>query len=507
MAINDERRAQILRYHFVEHWRVGTIARQLGVHHSTVERVLGEAGVERERQRQRRPSKLDPYIAFITETLERFPTLTAARLFDMVKARGYPGGPDHFRHRIAQLRPRRPREAYLRLRTLAGEQAQVDWAHFGKLTIGRAERPLMAFVLVLSYSRYPFVRFSLGASLAHLIRGHVEAFSALGGTAKGPALRQHEKRRARAPRRTPAGSIPRCLELAAHYHFEPRPVAPARGNEKGRVERLIRFCPLKLLRRASIPRPRRPQRPGRRVVLHPRRRAPLSRGPPTHRRRGVRRGAPPPHRAPRQPLPLRGARRGHRRQDPLCAVRRERLLDSSPLRGTHPRRLGHPRHRAHPRRRHRARHPSALVRPRPANRRPHPHRDAGALQAPRPRTPRHRPPPPCRPLSEGPVRPPPPSATTTSGSSPADSSRCSTPTDPPPSNAPSPPLSNPMPHTSGGCVTSSTSTARNPTNHPPLALDLPDDPRLRSLSVRPHDLADYDRLNDESKLRRQGQTP
>ena len=33
---------------------------------------------------------------------------------------------------------------------------------------------------------------------------------------------------------------------------------------------------------------------------------------------------------------------------------------------------------------------------------------------------------------------------------------------------------------------------------PPLALDLPDDPRLRTLSVRPHDLADYDRLNDPS---------
>ena len=165
MAIDDELKAQILRYHFVEHWRVGTIASQLGVHHSTVERVLGEAGVERERQRPRRPSKLDSYMAFITETLERFPTLTAARLFDMVKARGYTGAPDHFRHRIAQLRPRRPREAYLRLRTLPGEQAQVDWAHFGKLTIGRAERPLMAFVLVLSYSRYPFVRFYLGASL------------------------------------------------------------------------------------------------------------------------------------------------------------------------------------------------------------------------------------------------------------------------------------------------------------------------------------------------------
>ena len=240
MAIGEDIRAQILRYHFVEHWRIGTIARQLGVHHSTVERVLGEAGVERARQRRRRTSKLDPYMAFITETLERFPTLTAARLFDMVTARGYTGGPDHFRHRIAQLRPRRPREAYLRLRTLPGEQAQVDWAHFGKLTIGRAERPLMAFVLVLSYSRYAFLRFSLGASLPHLIRGHVEAFSTLGGAAR--VLLYDNMKSVVLERRGDAIRFhPTLLELAAHYRFEPRPVAPARGNEKGRVERLIRF--------------------------------------------------------------------------------------------------------------------------------------------------------------------------------------------------------------------------------------------------------------------------
>jgi len=33
---------------------------------------------------------------------------------------------------------------------------------------------------------------------------------------------------------------PTLLEFAAHYRFEPRPVAVARGNEKGRVERAIR---------------------------------------------------------------------------------------------------------------------------------------------------------------------------------------------------------------------------------------------------------------------------
>ena len=240
MAIHDELKAQILRYHFVEHWRVGTIARQLGIHHSTVERVLGAAGVERARQRPRRPSKLDLYVEFITETLERFPTLTAARLFEMVQARGYPGGPDHFRHRIASMRPRRAPEAYLRLRTLPGEQAQVDWAHFDKLTIGRAQRPLMAFVLVLSYSRYPFVRFFLNASLANLIRGHVAAFSSLGGSVK--TVLYDNMRSVVLERHADAIRFhPTLLALAAHYRFEPRPVAPARGNEKGRVERLIRF--------------------------------------------------------------------------------------------------------------------------------------------------------------------------------------------------------------------------------------------------------------------------
>jgi hypothetical protein len=39
--------AQILRYYHVEKWRIGTIARQLHVHHGTVARVLGQAGLPR----------------------------------------------------------------------------------------------------------------------------------------------------------------------------------------------------------------------------------------------------------------------------------------------------------------------------------------------------------------------------------------------------------------------------------------------------------------------------
>jgi len=94
----------------------------------------------------------------------------------MVYEHGYRGSPDHFRHLIALHRPRRPAEAYLRLRSLPGEQAQVDWGHFGHLQIGRARRPLMAFVMVLSHSRQIFLRFFLDARMENFLRGHVGAF-------------------------------------------------------------------------------------------------------------------------------------------------------------------------------------------------------------------------------------------------------------------------------------------------------------------------------------------
>ena len=126
MTIEKEQIAKILRYHHVEKWRVGTIARQLGIHHSTVDRVLSQAGLPKV-ERPHRESILDPYRPFVIQTLEQYPKLTASSLYAMVRERGYIGGSDHFRHLIAHHRPRPQPEAYLRLKTLPGEQAQVDW--------------------------------------------------------------------------------------------------------------------------------------------------------------------------------------------------------------------------------------------------------------------------------------------------------------------------------------------------------------------------------------------
>ena len=237
--IAPEVHAQIRRLFYAEHWRIDTIAAQLGVHHDTVRRA-----VESERfirpGAQIRPSALDPYKAVITATLEQYPRLRATRLWAMVRDRGYPGSAIQVQRYVRTVRPAARAEAYLRLDTLAGEQAQVDWGNFGPIRVGSTTRLLSCFVLVLSWSRACYARFALDQTLESFLRGHVEAFAALGGVPRtilydnlksvvlervGDHIRFH----------------PRLLELAGHYHFAPQPCAVARGNEKGRVERMIGF--------------------------------------------------------------------------------------------------------------------------------------------------------------------------------------------------------------------------------------------------------------------------
>lgn len=123
MSITPEQEAEILRYYYAEKWRIGTISAQLNIHHYAVERVLRQEGMPRLSKVYL--SIIDVYLPFIRETLEKFPTLTASRLYVMVRERGYAGSSSHFRYLVSLHRPRPIAEAYLRLVTLPGEQTQA----------------------------------------------------------------------------------------------------------------------------------------------------------------------------------------------------------------------------------------------------------------------------------------------------------------------------------------------------------------------------------------------
>lgn len=237
MGITPDIEAEIIRLFHAEHWRKTTIAQQLGLHHSTVTRVLARAGTTA--PNTAKASKVDRFLPFIKNTLEKYPKLNATRLHRMVKERGYSGGVDHFRDIVRTLRPSGG-EAYLRLSTLPGEQAQVDWGSFGKLKIGDAEHRLLAFVMVLSWSRRIFLRFYLGDATGNFLRGHVDAFEHFGAV---PREILYDNLKTAVLERVDSAIHfnPELLRFSAHYRFAPKPVPVARPTSKGRVERAIRY--------------------------------------------------------------------------------------------------------------------------------------------------------------------------------------------------------------------------------------------------------------------------
>jgi transposase len=236
--MSAEEIAEARRLFFGEHWKIGTISVHLGRHGDAIRRALKAESFSRKGRWLR--SEVDPYIGFIAETLESYPRLCATRIHEMIAVRGFSGSVAQTRRAVRKLRPALSKEAYLRLQTLPGEQGQVDWANFGHVQVGRGKRPLSAFVMVLSWSRAMFAVFTLDQKQDSFLTGHVQAFEYFKGVPRvllydnlksavlerlGKAVRFH----------------PRLLEFSGHYHYEPRPVAVARGNEKGRVERAIRF--------------------------------------------------------------------------------------------------------------------------------------------------------------------------------------------------------------------------------------------------------------------------
>jgi transposase len=254
MKTSPATEAEIRRLYHAEHWKVGTIASHLGVHHDVVRRVLGTLPRRAHRRRSAgpRPSPLAPFLEFIDAQLAAYPRLCASRLFDMLQSRGYTGSLRTLRKHVARVRPMPKREVFLKLSPLPGEQAQVDWAHVGQIPVPGGNRSLWLFVMVLSYSRALWGEFVYKLTADSLCRSLVRAAAFFGGVTRqwlfdnakavvlerrGHAIRFH----------------PDLLSVAGAYHVQPRLCAVGKGNEKGRIERQIRFLRDRFLAARLIP--------------------------------------------------------------------------------------------------------------------------------------------------------------------------------------------------------------------------------------------------------------
>ena len=246
--MNEATRNEIIR-----RWRAAAsirqIARDLNLARNTVSRVLATVTAQRDgttAAAPRRPSLLDAHEDTIRELLSRYPDLTATRLLEELRQRGFTGGYTIVRQRLRELRPRRTPVPVLRFETAPGAQAQMDYAVYDLDFSSDGRRRVALFSYVLGYSRRQYLRFVEAQDFTTTLREHVRAFEHLGGVA-ATCLYDNQKVVVSGYDGDVPLYNPRFLAFATHYGFRPLACKPQRPQTKGKVERPFHYVETNLL--------------------------------------------------------------------------------------------------------------------------------------------------------------------------------------------------------------------------------------------------------------------
>jgi transposase len=234
---------ELTRNEIIRRWHAGSsirrIAHELGLARNTVSRVLRQVEAQRAGTTSpplRRPSRLDPYEPVITELLGRYPALTAVRLLEELRQRGFAGGYTIVRRRLAELRPRATPHPVIRFETAPGLQAQMDYSTYDLDFTAEGRRRVHAFSYILGYSRRQYVHFVEAQDMTTTLREHVRAFEHLGGVA-ATCLYDNMKVVVSGYEGDVPIYNPRFLAFATHYGFRPVACRVRRPQTKGKVER------------------------------------------------------------------------------------------------------------------------------------------------------------------------------------------------------------------------------------------------------------------------------
>ena len=135
------------------------IAKSLHIGRKTVEKYLKNPVVEK--PSFDRPSKLDAFKDQIDLFLETESDISAQVIRQRLVEIGYTGGRSILCDYVKSIRQQyKHRRAFIRFESLAGEQFQVDWGHFGSLSYGKGKRKLYCMGVIECHSRMLYLEFT-----------------------------------------------------------------------------------------------------------------------------------------------------------------------------------------------------------------------------------------------------------------------------------------------------------------------------------------------------------
>lgn len=223
--------ARVRHLREVEKLSIRQIARELGICPKRVRRIVKGTPVPAQ---PRKALILDPYRQLIAAWYGDYPRLKAKQIYERLTPYGYRGSYRRVAEVTREYRRLKP-EVYHPLVFLPGEEAQVDWFFFRHERLGM----LAGFLYVLAYSRYAWGRFYPRTSFEFFLAAHLECFEHLKGLAR---RHRYDNLKSVVLGRRDSGVQynPQFLDFARFFGFSIHACNPASGNEKGRVERLVR---------------------------------------------------------------------------------------------------------------------------------------------------------------------------------------------------------------------------------------------------------------------------
>jgi transposase len=227
----EDKREQILHLWQVEKLSIRQIAQELHVCRKRIRAII--EGTNEAAKPLKKTGILDQYAQLIGHWYSQHPKLKAVQIYERLKEYNYTGSYVSVARESREYR--RPKQtAYYPLTFVPGEEAQVDWFFYNDERLGM----MAGFIYVLAYSRYAWGVFYPKHSFEFFLSGHVECFKHIGGLAH---RHRYDNCKSVVIKRKPEivynGQF---LDFARFYGFTLHVCNPYSGNEKGRVERVIR---------------------------------------------------------------------------------------------------------------------------------------------------------------------------------------------------------------------------------------------------------------------------
>ncbi len=214
---------------------ISEISRLVKVSRITVRRAL----TDENKARAKKVSKLDPYKEAIRKILFESPSISNKHLLEKITELGYSGQKSILGEYLQKIKKSKD-EVYNNLTHLPGEEAQVDWGSCGTISVGEQNRKLYVFCIVLSYSRYMYMAFTTSMDMETFLACHIKAFRFFGGI---PKALLYDNLKSVVSFRDGKRIVfnERFSNFANFYGFKIKACNVRRGNEKGIVERSIRY--------------------------------------------------------------------------------------------------------------------------------------------------------------------------------------------------------------------------------------------------------------------------